>query len=37
MKTDIYSPYGDPEIVDFGNQVAPIKLWPTKHLTGRTE
>jgi hypothetical protein len=34
MKTDIYSPYGDPEIVDFGNQVAVIKLWPTKHLTG---
>ena len=36
MKTDIYSPYGSPEIVDFGNQVAPIKLWPTKHLTGLT-
>ena len=36
MKTDIYSPYGDPEIVDFGNQVAVIKLWPKKYLTGIT-
>lgn len=34
MKTDIYSPYGNPEIVDFGNIISPIKLWPTKHLTG---
>lgn len=40
MKTDIYSPYGEPEIVDFGNQnqdFVAIKLWPKKHLTGRTE
>jgi hypothetical protein len=36
MKTDIFSPYGTPEVVDFGNQVSPIKLWPTKHLTGLT-
>lgn len=34
MKTDIYSPYGEPEIVDFGNQVATIKLWPKRLLTG---
>ena len=37
MKTDIYSPYGDHEIVDFGNQIEPIQLWPKKHLTGQTE
>lgn len=36
MKTDIFSPYGSPEIVDFGNEVAPIRLWPKKHLTGLT-
>lgn len=28
MKTKIFSPYGDPEDVDFENQVASIKMWP---------
>ena len=36
MKTDIFSYYGDPETVDFENQVSPIKIWPKKHLTGLT-
>ena len=37
MKTDIFSYYGNPETVDFENQVSPIKIWPKKHLTGLKE
>jgi hypothetical protein len=37
IKTDIYSAYGTDgfnALIDYNNQVTPVKLWPTTYLTG---